>query len=115
MVFRFGNGLFEPIWNRNHIDHVQITVSETVGVEKRGNYYDNAGALRDMIPNHFQLLALTAMEAPTCFAADAVRDEKTKLFPAVQAIAPEEVDDVIKPAFIAIATQTNFYLNKDDE
>ena len=93
MVFRFGNGLFEPIWNRNHIDHVQITVSETVGVEKRGNYYDKAGALRDMIPNHlFQLLALTAMEAPTCFAADAVRDEKTKLFHAVQAIAPEEVE-----------------------
>ena len=94
MVFRFGNGLFEPIWNRNHIDHVQITVSETVGVEKRGNYYDKAGALRDMIPNHlFQLLALTAMEAPTCFAADSVRDEKTKLFHAVQAIAPEEVAD----------------------
>ena len=94
MVFRFGNGIFEPIWNRNHIDHVQITVSETVGVEKRGNYYDKAGALRDMIPNHlFQLLALTAMEAPTCFAADAVRDEKTKLFHAVEAIAPEEVAD----------------------
>ncbi|WP_319420825.1 glucose-6-phosphate dehydrogenase [Pleurocapsa sp. FMAR1] len=94
MVFRFANGVFEPIWNRNHIDHVQITVSETVGVEKRGNYYDQAGALRDMIPNHlFQLLALTAMEAPTCFAADAVRDEKTKLFHAVQAIAPEEVDN----------------------
>ena len=92
MVFRFGNGMFEPIWNRNHIDHVQITVSETVGVEKRGNYYDKAGALRDMIPNHlFQLLALTAMEAPTCFAADAVRDEKTKLFHAVEKIAPEEV------------------------
>jgi glucose-6-phosphate 1-dehydrogenase len=94
MVLRFGNGLFEPIWNRNHIDHVQITVSETVGVEKRGNYYDKAGALRDMIPNHlFQLLALTAMEAPTCFAADSVRDEKTKLFHAVVAIAPEEVAD----------------------
>ena len=94
MVFRFGNGLFEPIWNRNHIDHVQITVSETVGVEKRGNYYDKAGALRDMIPNHlFQLLSLTAMEAPTCFAADAVRDEKTKLFHAVVAISPEEVAD----------------------
>lgn len=92
MVFRFGNGLFEPIWNRNHIDHVQITVAETVGVEKRGNYYDRAGALRDMIPNHlFQLLALTAMEPPTCFAADAVRDEKTKLFHAVQTIAPDLV------------------------
>ncbi len=94
LVFRFANGLFEPIWNRNNIDHVQITVSETVGVEKRGNYYDKAGALRDMIPNHlFQLLALIAMEAPTCFAADSVRDEKTKLFHAVQAIAPEEISE----------------------
>lgn len=92
MVFRFGNGLFEPIWNRNHIDHVQITVSETVGVEKRGNYYDQAGALRDMIPNHlFQLLALTAMEAPHYFTADAVRNEKNKLLHAVQIVKREDV------------------------
>ena len=65
MVFRFANGIFEPIWNRRYIDHVQITVAETVGVEQRGGYYDEAGALRDMVPNHlFQLLALTAMEPP---------------------------------------------------
>ncbi len=68
LVFRFANGIFEPIWNRRYIDHVQITVSETVGVERRGGYYDHTGALRDMAPNHlFQLLALTAMEPPSSF------------------------------------------------
>lgn len=92
LVFRFGNGLFEPIWNRSNIDHVQITVAETVGVEKRGGYYDSAGALRDMVPNHlFQLLALTAMEPPTCFEANAVRDEKSKLLSAIQALRPEDI------------------------
>jgi len=84
MVFRFGNGIFEPLWNRNHIDHVQITVAETVGVETRGRFYDATGALRDMVPNHlFQLLELVAMEPPTCFAADAVRTEKGKVLEAV--------------------------------
>ena len=84
MVFRFGNGIFEPLWNRNHIDHVQITVAETVGVETRGKFYDATGALRDMVPNHlFQLLELTAMEPPTCFDADAVRTEKSKVLDAV--------------------------------
>jgi glucose-6-phosphate 1-dehydrogenase len=84
MVFRFGNGIFEPLWNRNHIDHVQITVAETVGVETRGKFYDATGALRDMVPNHlFQLLELVAMEPPTCFAADAVRTEKGKVLEAV--------------------------------
>jgi glucose-6-phosphate 1-dehydrogenase len=85
MVLRFANGLFEPIWNREHIDHVQITVAETLSVEHRGRFYDATGALRDMVPNHlFQLLALTAMEPPTCFAADAVRDEKAKVLDAVR-------------------------------
>ena len=84
MVFRFGNGLFEPIWNRNHIDHVQITVAESLGVERRAKYYDSAGALRDMVPSHmFQLLALTAMEPPTCFEANASRNEKGKVLEAV--------------------------------
>jgi glucose-6-phosphate 1-dehydrogenase len=92
MVFRFGNSIFEPVWNRRYIDHVQITVSETVGVELRGQYYEEAGALRDMVPNHiFQLIALTAMEPPISFEADAVRDEKAKVLRAIQPIAPEDV------------------------
>ncbi|HVJ54296.1 MAG TPA: glucose-6-phosphate dehydrogenase [Aliidongia sp.] len=79
MVFRFANGIFEPLWNRDHIDHIQITVAETVGVEQRGGFYDRAGALRDMVPNHlFQLLSMTAMEPPNNFSADAVRTEKVK-------------------------------------
>ncbi len=92
LVFRFGNSIFEPIWNRNFIDHVQITVSEELGVETRGGYYDTAGALRDMIPNHiFQLITLTAMEPPVSFEADAVRDEQSKILHAIQPFAPEDV------------------------
>ena len=79
MALRFANGIFEPIWNRRYIDHVQISVAETVGVEKRGGYYDKAGALRDMVPNHImQLISLTAMEPPVSFRADAVRDEQAQ-------------------------------------
>ena len=92
LVFRFGNGIFEPIWNRRYIDHVQITAGETVGVEQRGGYYDHAGALRDMVPNHlFQLISLTAMEPPISFEANAVRDEQAKVLNAIQPILPEEV------------------------
>jgi glucose-6-phosphate 1-dehydrogenase len=92
MVFRFGNGIFEPIWNRRYVDHVQITVGETVGVEQRGGYYDTAGALRDMIPNHtMQLVAMTAMEPPISFESGAVRDEKAKVLHAVQPLSSEEV------------------------
>ena len=92
LVFRFGNSIFEPIWNRNFIDHVQITVAEKLGVETRGGYYDTAGALRDMIPNHiFQLITLTAMEPPVSFEADAVRDEQSKILQAIQPFTPEDV------------------------
>ncbi len=92
LVFRFGNSIFEPIWNRNFIDHVQITVAEKLGVEQRGGYYDTAGALRDMIPNHIlQLVTLTAMEPPVSFEADSVRDEQAKILQAIQPFRPEDV------------------------
>jgi glucose-6-phosphate 1-dehydrogenase len=91
-MFRFGNGIFEPIWNRRYIDHVQITAAETVGVELRGGYYETAGALRDMVPNHlFQLVSLTAMEPPISFHPDAVRDEQAKVLHALVPPTPEEV------------------------
>ena len=91
MVLRFANFMFEPIWNRDHIDHVQITAAETVGVEKRGGFYDKTGALRDMVPNHmFQLLAMMTMEAPNSFDADAVRAEKAKVIEAIRRVSPEE-------------------------
>jgi glucose-6-phosphate 1-dehydrogenase len=92
MALRFSNAIFEPLWNRDHIDHVQITAAETVGVERRANFYEVTGALRDMVPNHvFQLLSLTAMESPNSFAADAVRNEKTKVLEAVQPLDDEAV------------------------
>jgi glucose-6-phosphate 1-dehydrogenase len=92
LALRFSNGIFEPVWNRRYIDHVQITAAESVGVELRGGYYDQSGALRDMVPNHlFQLLSLTAMEPPFSFAADAVRDEQAKILHAIPALSPTEV------------------------
>jgi len=95
LVLRFANGIFEPLWNRNHVDHVQITVGETIGVESRGAYYEEAGALRDMIQNHIlQLLCLVAMEPPVTFDADPVRDEKTKVMRAIRPIAPDDVDAI---------------------
>jgi|SRR5580704_2174646 len=92
MVFRFDNAIFEPIWNRRYIDHVQITNAETVGVERRGPYFDNAGTLRDMVPNHvMQLLSLTAMESPVSFHADAVRNEQAKVLHSLQPLDSEDV------------------------
>jgi glucose-6-phosphate 1-dehydrogenase len=92
LVFRFANGIFEPIWNRRYVDHVQITVGEDLGVGSRGGYFDGVGVLRDMVPNHiFQLLTLTAMEPPISFEADAVRDKQVEILRAISPIAPEDV------------------------
>jgi glucose-6-phosphate 1-dehydrogenase len=92
LVFRFANGLFEPVWNRNYVDHVQVTVAEMLGVEGRGPYYETAGAMRDMIQNHLmQLLTLTAMEPPVALDANAIRDEKVKVLRSIQPLTPEEV------------------------
>jgi glucose-6-phosphate 1-dehydrogenase len=92
LAFRFANGMFEPLWNKEHIDHVQFTVSEAVGVERRGGYYDRAGVLRDMIQNHMlQMVAYVCMEPPDSFMADDIRDEKAKLLRAVRIYQPADV------------------------
>ncbi len=92
MALRFANGLFEPIWNRDRIDHVQITVAENIGIEGRGNFYEKTGALRDMVPNHlFQLVAMTAMEPPVSFDAEDIRAKKAEMFKAVHALTLGDV------------------------
>jgi glucose-6-phosphate 1-dehydrogenase len=94
MAFRFGNGIFEPLWNRTYIDHVQITAAESIGVEGRGAYYQEAGALRDMIQNHLlQVMATVSMEPASSFTSDAVRDERAKLLRAIRIMRPDQVPD----------------------
>jgi glucose-6-phosphate 1-dehydrogenase len=96
LMFRFANSIFEPLWNRRYIDHVQITVSETLGVEHRAGYYDKAGVIRDMFQNHlFQLLALSAMEPPVAFETENVRDEKVKVFRSVRPFSVSSADDAV--------------------
>ena len=119
MVLRFANGLFEPLWNRDHIDHVQITASETVGVERRGKFYEKTGALRDMVPNHvFQLLSMTAMECPISFEADAVRAKKAEVLEAIRPMTEEEaLRDAVRGQYDAgtvLGKPVNAYRHEPD-
>ena len=101
LVFRFGNSIFEPLWNRKYIDHVQITAAESIGVEKRGRFYDANGVLRDIVQNHLlQVLSLCAMEAPTSFGADDVRDAKLQVFRSLRPIVgPGIAKDVVRAQY----------------
>ena len=103
LVTRFSNGIYEPLWNRNYVHHIEITAAESIGVEKRGGYYDSAGALRDMVQNHLiQLVGLTAMEPPSTFDSNSIRNETLKVFQALRPVKEEEVDNfVIRGQYVA--------------
>ncbi len=97
LVFRFGNGIFEPLWNRRYVDHIQITVAESIGIESRGKFYEETGAVRDVLQNHMlQLVSLVAMEPPATFDADALRDEKVKVLRAVATRPADPLREVVR-------------------
>jgi glucose-6-phosphate 1-dehydrogenase len=115
MAFRFANGLFEPIWNRDRIDHMQITVAETVGVERRGKFYEATGALRDMVPNHvFTLLSMVAMEPPIGFDAAAIRTKKAEVFAAMPAIKPAQAVRGQYEAGVVLGKKVKAYRDEPD-
>ena len=92
LVLRFANSIWEPLWNRNYIDHIEITATETLGVEQRGNYYDSAGALRDMVQSHLmQIMAFIAMEPPSSFETEAIRNEISKVFRSLRPLSPDDI------------------------
>ena len=103
LVFRFANSIFEPLWSNHYVDHVELTVAETLGVEGRGAYYEEAGAMRDIVQNHMlQVLSLVAMEPPASFEAEAIRDEKVKVLKSLRPIAPDDVDaNVVRAQYAA--------------